>query len=294
MENLNSVLDDNRLLTLPNGERLGLPPNVRIMFEVETLRYATLATVSRCGMVWFSEDVVTLSMIFSNYLQTLKSVPLDDVDDDLIQKADAASGISAVLAVQQTVATTLETHFTEDGMIAKSLDYAGGFEHIMDFTRMRVLATLFSLLNKTVRNVMEYNVHHPDFPMSGEHLENYVLKRLIYSLVWSFSGDSRLEFRAQLGQYIRGITTIDLPLMSGNTSVIDFDINPNTGEWIPWESKVPVIEIETHTVAQADVVIPTVDTVRHEEVLYSWLAEHRPLLLCGPRMILNIRVLIFY
>ena len=31
VENLNSVLDDNKLLTLPNGERLALPPNVRVV-----------------------------------------------------------------------------------------------------------------------------------------------------------------------------------------------------------------------------------------------------------------------
>ncbi len=67
-ENLNSVLDDNKLLTLPSGERLSIPPNVRIMFEVETLKHATLATVSRCGMVWFSEETVNLNMIYHHYL----------------------------------------------------------------------------------------------------------------------------------------------------------------------------------------------------------------------------------
>ena len=33
-ENLNSVLDDNKILTLPSGERLEVPSNVRIMLEV--------------------------------------------------------------------------------------------------------------------------------------------------------------------------------------------------------------------------------------------------------------------
>jgi dynein heavy chain 1 len=66
------VLDDNKLLTLPNGERIAIPPNVRIMFEVETLKYATLATVSRCGMVWFSDDLVTYEMMFHHYLNRLK------------------------------------------------------------------------------------------------------------------------------------------------------------------------------------------------------------------------------
>ncbi|VDN27841.1 unnamed protein product [Gongylonema pulchrum] len=51
-----------------------------------------------------------------------------------------------------------------------------------------------------------------------------------------------------------------------------------TGEWVQWTSKVPQIEVETHRVAAADLVIPTVDTVRHEMLLNTWLSEHKPLL----------------
>ena len=71
-ENLNSVLDDNRLLTLPSGERLSIPDNVRLMFEVHSLRHATLATVSRCGMVWFSDDVVTTDMVLREHFSRLR------------------------------------------------------------------------------------------------------------------------------------------------------------------------------------------------------------------------------
>jgi len=76
-ENLNSVLDDNKLLTLPNGERLAIPSNVRMIFEVETLKYATLATVSRCGMVWFSEETINDENIFYHFMERLKQ---DDYD----------------------------------------------------------------------------------------------------------------------------------------------------------------------------------------------------------------------
>lgn len=54
------------------------------------------------------------------------------------------------------------------------------------------------------------------------------------------------------------------------------------GEWQSWQGKVPQIEVETHKVASPDVVVPTLDTVRHEALLYTWLAEHKPLVLCGP------------
>lgn len=49
------------------------------MFEVESLKYATLATVSRCGMVWFSEEVVNLDMIYFHYLQRLKQDDFDQI-----------------------------------------------------------------------------------------------------------------------------------------------------------------------------------------------------------------------
>lgn len=52
------------------------------MFEVQDLKYATLATVSRCGMVWFSEDVLSTDMIFNNFLARLRSIPLDEGEDE--------------------------------------------------------------------------------------------------------------------------------------------------------------------------------------------------------------------
>ncbi|CAG8487876.1 5917_t:CDS:10 [Dentiscutata erythropus] len=285
VENLNSVLDDNRLLTLPNGERLSLPHNVRIMFEVENLKYATLATVSRCGMVWFSSEVVTLEMIYYNYLENLKSVALDENEEEVStsHKVESAEDtVSPHLSTQRNVANILAKHMTEEGLVTKTLMQAEKLEHIMDFTHMRVLNTLFSLLNKTVRNVIDYNTQHPDFPMTAEHLDSYVTKRLVLSVIWSFSGDAKLDYRAELGDFVRGIATVDLPPQQVGSTLIDYDVQISNGEWMSWTGKVPTIEIETHTVAEADVVVPTVDTVRHEEILYSWLSEHKPLLLCGP------------
>lgn len=89
-ENLNSVLDDNKLLTLPSGERLQIPDNVRIMFEVETLKYATLATVSRCGMVWFSDDTLAVDMVYHHYLARLRQEDFDAPGSDPDEKEKRA------------------------------------------------------------------------------------------------------------------------------------------------------------------------------------------------------------
>jgi dynein heavy chain len=52
VENMNSVMDDNRLLTLPNGERIRLQSHCKLLIEVFDLQYASPATISRCGMIY--------------------------------------------------------------------------------------------------------------------------------------------------------------------------------------------------------------------------------------------------
>ncbi|KAI0132222.1 dynein heavy chain, N-terminal region 1-domain-containing protein [Xylariales sp. AK1849] len=279
VENLNSVLDDNKMLTLPNGERLHLPPNVRIMFEVETLKYATLATVSRCGMVWFSEDTVTPDMLVTHYLEGLRKVAFEDLDEDA---AAASFEPAKALQIQMLAADLLDRYLTTDDFIHAALKAAEGFSHIMEFTTIRCLTTLFSLLNKAVRHIIEYDAQHVDFPMDPEQIEAYIGKKLLLALVWALTGDCPLNDRKTFGDKLAGLASFGSPPLDGTSSLIDFDVSLPRAEWTPWQNEVPTIEVNTHSITQTDVVIPTLDTVRHEDVLYSWLAEHKPLLLCGP------------
>ena len=82
VESLNSVLDDNRLLTLPSGWRIQFGPNVNFIFETHDLSYASPATISRMGMIFLSDEDVDSKAIVSSWLAK------NNADDNLKRLMD--------------------------------------------------------------------------------------------------------------------------------------------------------------------------------------------------------------
>jgi len=77
------------------------------MFEVEDLRYATLATVSRCGMVWFREEVLTFDMICENFLCRLRKIPIDEGEGFTMGTPSLSSSTTTASSGQASTETTL-------------------------------------------------------------------------------------------------------------------------------------------------------------------------------------------
>ena len=68
VESLNSVLDDNRLLTMPSGERIQFGPNVNFLFETHDLSCASPATISRMGMIFLSDEDTDVKAVVQSWL----------------------------------------------------------------------------------------------------------------------------------------------------------------------------------------------------------------------------------
>jgi len=102
---MNSVMDDNRLLTLINGDRIRLEKFCKMLFEVSDLQYASPATISRCGMVYvdprnlgyepywhkwmlkfnkhkekYAEFITTMNEIYPRYVPILMARIFDGVE----------------------------------------------------------------------------------------------------------------------------------------------------------------------------------------------------------------------
>src|SRR5665811_1828004 len=102
-------------------------------------------------------------MLFHNFLARLENICLDDAEESEhfnqrpAEGAQVEGSISPALKLQREISVLIQPFFGPDGLVEKCLEFSATLEHIMDFTRMRALSSLFCMMNEAVRQIHTYN-----------------------------------------------------------------------------------------------------------------------------------------
>jgi dynein heavy chain len=246
VENLNSVMDEARVLTLANGDRIPmLRPNVTLHFEVEDLRNASPATVSRIGLVHVSSTDLGWMPMVEAWLATRKK-----------QEAEPLLAYFRHLAV-------LMLEF-----VGKDVQPLTPLSHVAVITSMIVLLT--AMLD--------------EFGQVRSEIEMPVLERLfLFCSLWSIAGCLDSEDRLKMDQYLRKQTK-NVPFAQAPDSIFEFRVDEASGEWVHWGSRIPFWEPPpgfSMAASFTSLLIPTIDSVRSEFFVNLNLGEKRALLLVG-------------
>ena len=285
VETLNSVLDDNRQLTLPTGERLALPDNVRLLFEVDNVQHATRATITRCGMVWFPSQIVSMHMRYTHALAMLRTHAVDDNFDmtrpELELHNDGLASARSSHRIAAVVADAIAPYMADGALVDHVLDAAQAHPHCMQPSHVRILTSLMALVRHVIRCVLAYDTRHPDFPLSVHDTALVARKSFMIALVWAAAGDAEHAVRDAVSDVVRQHADVELPPHS--TPLLDVFVDAEPGApYRSWNDHVVQIDVDARALTTGDTVVPTIDTVRHESLLHAWLQDERPVVLCGP------------
>jgi len=263
IENMNSVMDDNRLLTLASNERIRLLPHMRLIFEIRDLAYASPATVTRAGILFISEMRQWKNFVKS-WIEHFRDNEAANVTPDN----------------RQARAAKLEELF-DKYCESTMLEIFKSFKTVVPILDFNMVQTLCFFLEGLL---VEENVGR-----TAERFETF----FVYAAVWAFgsamSVTSGVDYRKRFSIWWKETwKTIKFPHRG---EVFDYHVDPKKGEFAAWAEIVPEITYSSTTPMSA-VTVPTGETV----AITFWLdnlmpRKHAAMLVgnagCGKTAIIN-------
>jgi dynein heavy chain len=247
VEDMNSVMDDNKLLTLSNGDRIRLRNYCKLLFEVSNLVWASPATVSRCGMVYIDPDLLGFEPYFLSWKNKYtkdKDPEVDEMFMEFYQKY-----------IKYLVELIFDGKTTEEG-VGKPLE--------LNLPRTKLnLVTQFC-------NLMDSIIPDPNTVLESNSLENL----FCYCCIWSFG--SCVKDRTQFWAHFSTVPSIPVPF-NFYDGIYDFVEK----QWIEVKKRVPHYEPITKFEDYAKILVPTADTVKYTHLLGILMDKGKQCLLVG-------------
>ncbi|XP_036012662.1 dynein axonemal heavy chain 2 isoform X3 [Mus musculus] len=243
IESMNSVMDDNKVLTLINGERIAMPEQVSLLFEVENLAVASPATVSRCGMVY--TDYVDLG--WKPYVQSwLEKRPKTEVEplQRMFEKF-----INKILSFKK--------------------DNCNELVPVPEYSGIISLCKLYTVLATPENGVN---------PADAENYSFMVEMTFVFSMIWSVCASVDEDGRKKIDSYLREIEGS----FPNKDTVYEYYVNPKMRTWTSFEEKLPKSWRYPPNAPFYKIMVPTVDTVRYNYLVSTLVANQNPVLLVGP------------
>ncbi|XP_063073303.1 dynein axonemal heavy chain 6 [Engraulis encrasicolus] len=251
IENMNTVLDDNKMLCLANSERIKLTNSIHMVFEVQDLAVASPATVSRCGMVYIDSD----DLKWMPYVQTW----LAGLENKLSHN------------IRSYLQDLFELH-VEKGLqfVAKKCVQAMAQVDISKVT------TLCCLLETLLLGPKAHNLNS-----DPKKLNSMLCQTFVFCYLWAVGGnltDSQWDaFDTFVRQQFEDNNDAKLPSASDLWGVyMDFD----NKRLEPWERIIPSFRYNPET-PFFEMLVPTTDTVRYGYLMEKLLSINHSVLFTG-------------
>ncbi|XP_074657783.1 dynein axonemal heavy chain 2-like [Tubulanus polymorphus] len=244
IESMNSVMDDNKILTLINGERIAMPDQVSLLFEVEDLSVASPATVSRCGMV------------YNDY----KDWGWQPYVDSWLEKKK-----------EKTLVEELRRLF--DKYLKKIKDFVmQNCKELVPICEMNGVSSLCKLFDclATPENGVD--------PVDSENYVRMIELWFQFCLIWSICASVDEDGRKKIDNYIREMEGT----FPNKDTIYEYYVDGKTKTWVHWEEKLRTGWKYNPSTPFYRLLVPTVDTVRYNFIISNLLKSFNPVMLVGP------------